>query len=109
MSCANILGSALNRGTVCSDDLLTAYGTAVVPAGAGPNSSPAITVPFLKATDVIICGQQTMAVAGNGPVGAVTTPIANAGLSNASFTITVAGAVAQATTYFYFVIAGETS
>lgn len=109
MSSANILGSNPVRGTVCSDDVLVAYGTAVVPAGAGPNSSPPITVPFLKATDVIITGIQTMAVAGNPPVGAVTTPLANAGLVNASFTITVAGAVAQATTYFYFVLAGETA
>lgn len=110
MSCANILGSALNRGTVCSDDLFTGYGVVTLPAGAGPVLSPAVTVPFLKATDVIVVCMLGTRGAGAVPVGPITTTaVANPGTATASFQLNCAGVVNVATDFSWFVIAGETA
>lgn len=114
MSCANILGSALNRGTVCSDDLFSAYGVLTVPATA--TSSNTVTIPFLKTTDVVIWGLQNFS--GVNPV-SVAQPFggsayinpAVAGTATATLQLTsmTAGGAGLVSNWWYFVVAGETS
>jgi hypothetical protein len=121
MSCANILGSAPNRGTVCSDDLLTAYGFLTV--GAGATTSNTVSIPFLKTTDVVILSTLGTAGFAGGSTPAQLPPaltqalyagvlnIQNPGLSTATLALqNLTASSAGVTTYFsYMVFSGETS
>jgi len=109
MSCANILGTSPVRGTVCADDVLSAYGVLTI-ASAG-TSSGTVTIPFLKTTDVVLWGVQRISGAGgNLPFGGTAT-ITNSGLINATLQLTgwTAGGAGVVTDFWYMVLAGETA
>lgn len=104
MSSANILGNGIYSGTIGADDLFKATGTVVIPAGAGPQTSPAVSIQFLKSTDLVLAAYQC----GGTIVGPVVVAVANSGLTNASFTLTSTGAVgAGGATMLYMVLAGR--
>jgi hypothetical protein len=90
MSSANILGVGNYSGSIGSDDLFKFNAIVALPAGAGPQVSAAQTVPYMKSSDTVVVSYQCGATVA-GPI--VVSPVANAGLVNASFTITSTGAV----------------